>query len=174
MDSKIDSKSTGVRDNKGKLRWRNFPLFLVRPLIEVGHFGEKKYAAFNFLKGLPVLDTMDSMMRHIDAYIDPSKPDYDVCPQDKAGCKPNKDGECLNHSGLHHLALAAWNALVIVYQAKTHPELDNRYSPSSHYTEDVASTPSQITPENPSFENPSLENPNWTWVKYPNVTIKKA
>ena len=39
----------GNRYNDNKLRWRNFPLFLMRPLIEVGQQGEKKYGTYNFL-----------------------------------------------------------------------------------------------------------------------------
>ena len=41
-------KKLGKRYNKGKLRWRNVPLFLLRPIIEVGQFGELKYDTFNY------------------------------------------------------------------------------------------------------------------------------
>ena len=102
-------KKLGKRYNKGKLRWRNFPLFLLRPMIRVGEFGEKKYDTFNFLKGLPVNDIMDSMKRHLDKFEDPDKTDYD----DESKC--------------HHLAHVAWNALVAVYVLTNRPELDDRY-----------------------------------------------
>lgn len=108
--------NTGFRYNKNKLRWRNFPLFLMRPLVEVGAAAEKiegnptgKYPTFNFLKGLSVLDTLDSLQRHLDEFIDPNIPDID--PED----------------GCHVLAKVAWNALVALYFVKTRPDLDDRY-----------------------------------------------
>lgn len=103
--------NTGERKNNGKLRWRNFPMFLIRPMVEVAHFGETKYATFNFLKGLSVLDTMDSMKRHMDKLEDPDQPDVD------------EESKC------HHLAHIAWNALVALYMIKTRPELDDRWKP---------------------------------------------
>jgi len=103
----------GKRYNKNKLRWRNFPRFLVRPLIEVGQFGETKYNTFNFLKGLPALDTLDSLERHLDKFLDPNQPDID------------------EESGCHHLAHVAWNALVALYMIKTRPDLDDRYKNKS-------------------------------------------
>lgn len=111
--SATDKAPTGERKNNGKLRWRNFPLFLIRPMIEVGHFGETKYATFNFLKGLTVLDCMDSLNRHLDELVDPSKSDIDL------------------ESNCHHLAHVAWNALVALYMIKTRPDLDDRYNPGA-------------------------------------------
>ena len=101
----------GNRFNKGKLRWRNIPMFLVRPLVKVGQFGEEKYGTYNFLKGLPVLDTVDSLHRHLDAFLDPNESDYD------------------EESGCHHLAHLAWNSLVALYHLKNRPELDDRFKP---------------------------------------------
>jgi len=100
---------TGTRHNSNKLRWRNFPKFLMRPVVEVGQFGETKYATFNFLKGLPVLDTLDSLDRHRDALDDPTMSDID------------EESKC------HHLACIAWNALVALHMIKTRPDLDDRY-----------------------------------------------
>jgi hypothetical protein len=104
--------SLGERKNSGKLRWRNFPLFLIRPLIEVAHFGETKYNTFNFLKGLYVLDSLDSMKRHMDKLEDPQQSDID------------------SESKCHHLAHIAWNALVALYTIKTRPDLDDRWKPN--------------------------------------------
>lgn len=104
-----DDIKVGKRHNKGKLRWRNIPLFLVRPLVKVGQMGEVKYGTYNFLNGLPVSDTIDSMMRHLDAFLDPEQSDYD------------------DESGLHHCSHIAWNALVVLYHLETRPELDDRW-----------------------------------------------
>ena len=53
---------------------------------------------------------MDSLMRHLDEFIDPEKPDID--PEDNC----------------HVLAKIAWNALVCLYHIKKNPDLyDDRY-----------------------------------------------
>ena len=106
----------GTRHNNGKLRWRNFPKFLIRPVIEVAHFGETKYKTFNFLKGLSVMDTLDSLDRHRDAIDDPNLSDYD------------EESQC------HHLAHIAWNALVALYMIHNRPELDDRYRGDNNET----------------------------------------
>lgn len=103
--------SVGDRKNNDKLRWRNFPLFLMRPLVEVAHKGEEKYTTFNFLKGQTVLTCMDSLKRHLDKFEDPSMPDDD------------------HESQCNHLAHVAWNALVALYMLKTRPEMDDRWRP---------------------------------------------
>lgn len=100
--------SEGNRFNNGKLRWRNIPLFLIRPLIEVGQFGEKKYGTYNFLKGLKVNDCIDALMRHLDAATDPMQPDLDAETQK------------------HHLYSVAWNALVAAWMIENRPDLDDR------------------------------------------------
>lgn len=107
--SKKKKQILGTRLNDSKLRWRNFPMFLIRPLIEVAHFGETKYETFNFLDGQTVLNCMDSMKRHLDKFEDPSFTDED------------------DESKVSHLAHIAWNALVALYMMKTRPELDDRF-----------------------------------------------
>jgi len=97
-----------ARYNKGKLRWRNFPLFLLRPLIKVAQFGEGKYDAFNFLKGGNQNQYLDSIKRHLDDYEDPLKPDTD------------------HESKVNSLAHVAWNALVAIWMLDNHPNLDDR------------------------------------------------
>lgn len=101
--------TVGDRKNAGKLRWRNFPNFLLEPLIEVGAKGEEKYATWNFLKGMKVEDCMDSLKRHLTRFEDPSSSDND------------------EETGLSHMAHVAWNALVICYMVRTRPDLDDRY-----------------------------------------------
>lgn len=99
----------GTRHNKGKLRWRNFPMFLFKPIIEVGQFGEEKYDTFNFLKCFPVNDTLDSLKRHLEQFENPYVSDLD------------------EESLKSHMAHVAWNALVILQTLEKHPEMDDRY-----------------------------------------------
>lgn len=104
-------KHVGSRKNANKLRWRNFPLFLLKPLMEVGHAGEKKYATFNYLDGQYANNLLDSMKRHLEKLESPFESDID----EETGC--------------HHGSCIAWNALVLVFMLKTRPDLDDRYSP---------------------------------------------
>lgn len=113
----VHNRRVGDRHNAGKLRWRNFPLFLIKPLIEVAHYGESKYETFNFLKGMTVLDSYDCLMRHLDAFMDPNQSDFDI------------DQGNVKGSQCHHLAHVAWNALVCLYMILTRPELDDRWKP---------------------------------------------
>lgn len=96
------------RKNSGKLRWRNFPMFLLRPLMEVAQYGESKYSMFNFLKGGEQNQYLDCIKRHLDKYEDPALPDED------------------EESKVSHLAHVAWNALVAIYMLKNYPEMDDR------------------------------------------------
>ena len=104
------------RKNEGKLRWRNFPMFLIRPLAEVAQFGESKYSMYNFLKGGSQNQYLDCIKRHLDKYEDPKQSDFDV--EDEFG----QPGSMQNH-----LAHIAWNALVGLYMLENYPELDDRF-----------------------------------------------
>lgn len=101
--------STGNRYNGGKLRWRNVPMFLFEDVVKVGQFGEEKYDTFNFLKGLPISDTIDSLKRHLTSFESPYEEDVD------------------DESKVNHLAHLAWNAIVALHMYKTRPDLDDRY-----------------------------------------------
>jgi len=114
--SQLKQSISGYRYNKNKLRWRNVPMFLLRPVVEVGAAAEKidgnptgKYPTYNYLQGLSVADCMDCLKRHLDAADDPNQPDID--PED----------------GKHHLAKVAWNALVALHYINTRPDLDDRF-----------------------------------------------
>jgi|GEM_PF-2971063 len=103
----------GTRYNKGKLRWRNVPMWLFKPVVEVGQFGEEKYDTFNFLKCFPVNDTLDSLKRHLEQFENPYVSDLDA------------------ESLKSHMAHVAWNALVILHTLEKHPEMDDRYRADS-------------------------------------------
>jgi hypothetical protein len=110
----------GLRYNGNKLRWRNFPMFLMKPLIEVAQYGESKYDTFNFLKGQTMLDSMDSLKRHLEQFESPYDPDED------------------SESKVNHLAHVAWNALVALHMLKTRPDLDDRFKLPENEIKEVA------------------------------------
>ena len=102
-------REQALRYNSNKLEWHNFPLFLIEPLIRVSHFGARKYETYNFLKGAPINQYLDSLKRHLAAFESPYEGDDD------------------SESGQSHLSHIAWNALVALHVLKNMPELDNRY-----------------------------------------------
>lgn len=101
--------SVGDRFNKGKTRWRNFPLFLLDPLMEVATKGEEKYGTYNFLKGAYINDCLDAAKRHMMKFESPFHPDND----EETGCS--------------HALHAAWNLIVAAYVLKHRPDLDDRW-----------------------------------------------
>ena len=115
-DLDVIKEKKGLRHNTSKLRWRNFPMFLMEPVIEVGAKAEKtadnpegKYPTFNFLNGLEMNDTLDSLKRHLMKFESPYHSDID------------EESQC------NHLAHIAWNALVALHMLKTRSDLDDRF-----------------------------------------------
>ena len=106
----MSGNNEAKRYNKGKLRWRNIPHFMLKGLVEVGQYGEEKYEeSWNFLKGQSVSAVMESLMRHFEQLESPFESDFD---------KESKK----NHA--YHIA---WNALYIAYILEHKPEFDDRY-----------------------------------------------
>ncbi|PCI45913.1 MAG: hypothetical protein COB41_00555 [Proteobacteria bacterium] len=111
--------STGKRFNNGKMRWRNVPNWMLEEVIKVGEFGEVKYGTYNFLKGLPLLDTLDSLHRHLNSFENPYEPDYD------------------HETKINHLAHVAWNAITALHMTKHRPDLDDRYKVDTLFDDPV-------------------------------------
>ena len=103
------STERGRRYNNGKLRWHNIPHFMLKGLAEVGQYGESKYDAFNFLKGMPVTEIMNSLLRHFEQLESPFESDYDA------------------ESKVNHAYHIAWNALFLAYVLENKPHFDDRY-----------------------------------------------
>lgn len=79
---------------------------------EVLAFGAKKYAAWNWSKGMAHSRLIDAALRHITAYADGE----DVDPE----------------SGLSHLAHARCCLGFLIELTQTHPDLDDRRPPPGH------------------------------------------
>jgi hypothetical protein len=84
-------------------------MFLLEPVVAVGEFGEKKYPTFNYLKGFPINEILDSLKRHLNSFESPFESDLDA------------------ESKENHLAHVAWNALVALHVLKHMPQFDDRY-----------------------------------------------
>ncbi len=104
----IDKDQALVEDKR--LRWRNFPLWLLTGLIEVASMGEEKYGTYDYLKPkLTVNDHLDAAKRHAVKFEDPTQSDYD------------------HESGQLHVFHCAWRYIVAGFVHKTYPKLDDRY-----------------------------------------------
>lgn len=98
----------GDRHNKGK---RKLSMVLearqgLEAIARAFEAGEVKYSRSNWKKGLPLTQILDSLMRHLIAVM---------------------DGEDIDHeTGVAHLDLAAWNALIAAQMYHTRPDMDDR------------------------------------------------
>lgn len=102
------------RNNAGKpqLSYLIEAPYAAADLARVLEFGAEKYARGNWRKGRPPLDTVDSLLRHLTAYVNGE--DHDP------------------ESGLPHTAHVLCNALFLAEHFHTHPEMDNRNGGAGH------------------------------------------
>lgn len=113
--------SEGLRYDKGKIRYDLIEPFAMEQLAKVFTKGAEKYDANNWLKGMQWSKMRASLGRHLSAYDKCEDFDFDpTCPECIAG-------NCVNHTGLYHIAQVAWNALGILSYYKHFPQGDDRY-----------------------------------------------
>lgn len=101
-----ENKEQGLRFNDGKLRYDLLEPYAIEQLVKIFTMGSKKYQPNNWLKGLPWMDVIASLERHLAEF--------------KKGDDFDKESQLL------HMAHVAWNALAIVSYYKHRPEFDNR------------------------------------------------
>lgn len=126
-------KSAATRFDQGKIRMTILPLSRsLREVMKVGEFGARKYGDLNYTKGMSESRYLNAFFRHaVLAYFWGGQ-DYDFdpeCEQCAAGnCATNEDPKKMLHSGLHHLAHAAWNILAWLEQvtSSAFKHLDDR------------------------------------------------
>ena len=99
--------TAGLRYNVGKPRFSLVSPWAHAGLAEVLTFGERKYAAYNWAKGLSWSQTVDSLERHLAAF----KKGEDIDPD----------------SGLPHLDHIACNAMFLSHFQKTGTGTDDRW-----------------------------------------------
>jgi hypothetical protein len=112
----------GSRLNDNKIRHDLFEPFAINELAKVFTKGQLKYPdpPHNWLYGMDWSKCLASLKRHINAFERGEDFDFD------SNCEDCKKGECKNHTGLFHMAHAAWNALALVSYTKFFPQGDNR------------------------------------------------
>jgi hypothetical protein len=101
----------GTKHDQGKARMSLLDTSWLLGVAEVLTFGEKKYAANNWRKGISVSRLMDAAARHQAAF---------------------NDGEDLDpESGKGHLYHASCCLMFASWMIKNRPDLDDRYKSSS-------------------------------------------
>ena len=103
-------KEMGARANIGKPKWSLLPQSTLIPMIRVLEFGAVKYGAFNWQKGLSVIEICESLKRHLDAFMEGEDTDFE--------------------SFLSHVGHIQCNAMFLSWMLEHMPELDDRIKQS--------------------------------------------
>lgn len=94
------------RFNAGKLQWSMVDFKSLEDMVRVLEFGAKKYSRNNWKKGLKTTEIVDSMLRHIYAYLDGE----DVDPE----------------SGINHTGHIMCNAMFLSHMHLFRKDMDTR------------------------------------------------
>ena len=105
-DLESKEKGSAARFNGGKAMFSLIPLWTLEDEAKVWEYGAKKYAAHNWMKGMPWMAVMDSLMRHAAAW----QRGEDIDPE----------------SGQPHLAHMSCNIRMLTLFSKTYLEGDDR------------------------------------------------
>lgn len=105
-DVNSTERGSGARYNSGKPDFSLLPLFTLEEELRVWEYGKKKYAAWNWAKGMPWSVPYSSLMRHLSAW--------------QAG------EELDNETKLKHLAHAMCNLRMLMLYSETYTEGDDR------------------------------------------------
>lgn len=105
-DVNSQAKGSGARYNTGKPDFSLIPLSTMEDEARVWMYGQQKYAAWNWAKGMPWSAVFASLMRHMAAW--------------------QRGEEVDAESGLPHLAHAMCNLRMLTLYSKTYKEGDDR------------------------------------------------
>jgi len=105
-DVNSQERGSGARYNSGKADFSLIPLCTLEDEAKVWEYGAKKYAAHNWMKGMPWSVPFACAMRHMAAW--------------------QKGEENDPESGLPHLAHAMCNLRMLTLFSKTYIEGDDR------------------------------------------------
>lgn len=100
-------KESALRYNNGKLRWSLVDFDALEDMVKVLEFGANKYDDNNWKKGLKTPEIIESMMRHMTAYMRGE----DIDPE----------------SGLPHTGHILCNAMFLSYMQSFKPDFDTRH-----------------------------------------------
>jgi hypothetical protein len=121
-DVTSNEKGSGARYNDGKPDYSIMPLHLFDEVCRVWTYGEKKYARWNWLKGMQWSVPYACACRHLFAYWRGERNDPET--------------------GFSHLAHVICNVMMLLHYEKAYPEGDDR--PSEHFLHEAARN--EVTP----------------------------
>jgi dATP/dGTP diphosphohydrolase, N-terminal len=107
------ARGSAARYHDGKPEMSLIPLCTLEDEVRVWEYGRRKYAAWNWTKGMAWSIPFSCLIRHMSAW--------------------QSGEECDAESGLPHLAHAMCNLRMLTLYAKNYPEGDDR-PPSLHLT----------------------------------------
>jgi 5'(3')-deoxyribonucleotidase len=116
----MENSLEGKRYNEGKIRMDLLEPYAIEELAKVFTKGSLKYSDNNWLGGMKWSKMLASLKRHISAF--EKGEDFDF----NSSCEDCKSGTCTNHTGLYHMAHAAWNCMALVSYYKYFPQGDDR------------------------------------------------
>ena len=105
-DVNSDARGSGARYNQGKVDYSLLPFDTLNGELRVWEYGAKKYAAWNWTKGMAWSIPFACLMRHMAAW--------------------QRGEEVDPESGLPHLAHAMCNLRMLTYYAEFYKEGDDR------------------------------------------------
>lgn len=109
----------GTKHDNGKVRLSLVSVDGIEEVGKVATFGSLKYNDHNWRQGFDWSRLLDAAYRHMNQFNNGDRKDF------KASCKKCKKGKCKNHSGLSHLAHAAWNLLALIEFEKNEQGVDD-------------------------------------------------
>ena len=105
-DVTSDERGSGARYNGGKTRYDLIPLSALKSCADVFAYGEKKYAAWNWAKGMNWSVPYACAVRHFEAW----QRGEDIDPE----------------SGLPHIGHVMCNLIMLAHYEEHYPEGDDR------------------------------------------------
>lgn len=103
---KLGTKPLGAKQSEGKPPFELLDAYALEHVARVLAYGEKKYGAFNWRRGLTQRQTLGAALRHIFAHL---------------------DGEDGDESGELHLAHAMCEIMFALRMWRDRNDLDDRY-----------------------------------------------
>ena len=102
----IPEPTQALRYNEGKLKWSLVDWKSLEPMVRVLEMGAKKYAPYNWAKGMPVTEVSESLLRHMFAYLNGESNDKE--------------------SKIEHLGHVMCNCMFLIHIMREKPEFDDR------------------------------------------------
>lgn len=150
---------SGARYNDGKPDWSIMPLTLLEEVVRVWEYGERKYARWNWAKGMKWSVPYACIMRHLSAW----------------WWKGERND---NESGYHHLAHVICNVMMLLHYETKYKEGDDRpgvfrIGPNKEDADKVPQGPTEGSQDRPEGQAGGACSGDWSAIhKYYNYVTR--